>query len=437
MKRHYSLCLFVAALVAIASVGRAENWPQWRGPAFNGSSPETNLPEQLEEKGALWSIELNGRGASTPIVWGNRVFLTTQGKDRKLLGHCFDAKDGKEIWQKELGMAGNAKGPNADWAGPSAICDGKSVFFYFSTGDLAAFDMEGKSLWALNIQKEQGPFNYQWIYGSSPLLYRGKLYIQVLHRDVPTDKWRSAEPGEAQAASYLLAKDPATGKDIWRVVRKDFDAKVESKEAYSTPMPYQAAEPAQVVLVGGDCVSGHDFDTGKEIWRAGGWNPQKIESFRMVPSVVVADDLVVACAPKGGPVMAMKPGSGDVTATNFAWKSKDLSSDVATPAFYQGNLYVLETDKKVLNCVDPKTGEKKWSTKLDSRPVLRASPTAADGKIYCINENGEVWVCSASESKILWKGALTNKDKAHASIAVADGKVYVRTGEKLYAFGKK
>jgi len=436
MKRHYSLCLFVAALVAFASPGRAENWPQWRGPAFNGSSPEKNLPENLDEKGALWSIELGGRGASTPIVWGDRIFLTTQGQDRKLRAHCFDAKDGHELWQKEMGMAGNIKG-NADWAGPSAICDGKSVWFYFSTGDLGAFDMEGKPLWSLNIQKEQGPFNYQWIYGSSPLLYRGKLYVQVLHRDIPTDKWRSAEPGEKQAASYLLAKDPATGKDIWRVVRKDDNARVESKEAYSTPMPYQVAEPAQIIIVGGDCVSGHDFDTGKEIWRAGGYNPNKIDSFRMVASTVVADDLIVACAPKGQPVMAIKPGSGDVTATNFAWKSKDMSSDVATPAFYQGNLYVLETDKKLLNCVDPKTGEKKWSLKLDSRPVLRASPTAADGKIYCINENGEVWVCSAAESKILWKGALTNKDKAHASIAVADGKVYVRTGEKLYAFGKK
>ncbi|HEV8291323.1 MAG TPA: PQQ-binding-like beta-propeller repeat protein, partial [Tepidisphaeraceae bacterium] len=213
--------------------------------------------------------------------------------------------------------------------------------------------------------------------------------------------------------------------------------RVESKEAYSTPMPYQAKEPAQIIIVGGDCVTGHDFDTGKEIWRAGGWNPNKIDSYRMVPSVVVADDLIVACAPKGQPVMAVRPGEGDVTKTNFAWKSKDMTSDVAIPAFYQGNLYVLEGEKKVLDCVDPKTGEKKWSTKLDSRPVFRASPTAADGKIYCINENGEVWVCSANESKILWKGAMANRDKAHASIAVANGKVYVRTGERLYGFGKK
>ena len=437
MKRQYSFCLVAGLLLAICSSVRAENWPQWRGPAFNGSSTEANLPDQLDEKAQLFSIELPGRGASTPIVWGDRIFLTTQGKDRKLLALCFDAKSGNESWRKEMGMAGMAKGGNADWAGPSAICDGKSVFFYFSTGDLGAFDMEGKPLWSLNMQKEHGPFNYQWIYGSSPLLYRGKLYVQVLHRDVPGGEWRGPKPGESLADSYIVAKNPATGKDIWKVVRKDDDAKVESKEAYTTPMPYQPKEPAQIIIVGGDCVTGHDFDTGKEIWRAGGWNPQKIESFRTVPSAVVADDLVVACAPKGGPVMAVRPGEGDVTKTNFVWKSRDMTSDVTIPAFYQGNLYVLEGEKKYLDCVDPKTGEKKWSTKLDSRPVFRASPTAADGKIYCINENGEVWVCSANESKILWNGAMANKDKAHASIAVADGKVYVRTGERLYGFGKK
>jgi outer membrane protein assembly factor BamB len=437
MKRHYPLALVFGLLIAMSSAVHAENWPQWRGPAFNGTSTETNLPDNLDEKGALWSIDLSGRGASTPIVWGDRVFLTVQGKDKNLVAMCIDAKGGKEVWHKEMGVAGAAKGGNADWAGPSAICDGKNVWFYFSTGDLACFDMEGNKVWALNMQKENGPFNYQWIYGSSPLLYRGKLYVQVLHRDVPADKWRGPNPGESPSDSYIVAKNPATGENIWKVVRKDDNARVESKEAYTTPMPYQPKEPAQIIIVGGDCVSGHDFDTGKEIWRAGGYNPNKIDSYRTVPSAVVADDLVIACVPKGGPVMAIKPGEGDVSKTNFAWKSKDMTSDVTVPAFYQGNLHVLEGEKKSLDCVDPKTGEKKWSTKLDSRPVFRASPTAADGKIYCINENGEVWVCSASESKILWKGALTNRDKAHASIAVADGKVYVRTGEKLYAFGKK
>src|SRR5205823_3327307 len=118
----------------------------------------------------------------------------------------------------------------ADLASPSAISDGKTVFFYFGTGDLAAFDMDGKVLWQRNLQKDHGPFNFQWIYGSSPLLYKGKLYVPVLHRDVPASQWRSANPGESLADSYLLAIDPATGKDIWKQVRPN-DARVESKES--------------------------------------------------------------------------------------------------------------------------------------------------------------------------------------------------------------
>src|SRR5436305_14904646 len=112
MKRQYTFWLLFGLLISIASSVRAENWPQWRGPAFNGSSSEKNLPENLEEKGALWSVELAGRGASTPSVWGERMFLTTQGQDRKLEAHCFDAKNGQEVWQKEMGRAGKAKGRN-------------------------------------------------------------------------------------------------------------------------------------------------------------------------------------------------------------------------------------------------------------------------------------------------------------------------------------
>ncbi len=439
MKKRYSMCLIVGMLVAMAAVVRAENWPQWRGPTFNGSSPETGLPETLDEKGAKWAIELPGRGASTPIVWGDRIFLTVQSKDRNLVALCFEAKNGQVIWQKEMGSAApSRKEGNADFAGPSAVTDGKSVYFYVSTGNLAAFDMDGKELWpARNLQKEHGPWNYQWIYGSSPLLYRGKIYIQVLHRDIDAANWRAATPSDSLADSFILAIDPANGKDLWKVIRPN-DAKVESKEAYTTPMPYEASDPPQIVIVGGDCVTGHDYSNGKEIWRAGGWNPQKIESYRTVPSAVVANDLVVVCAPKNGPIMGVKPGVGDVTKTNFVWTApgREMTSDVAVPAFYEGNLYVLEGEKKALDCVDPKTGKKKWSQKLESRPVFRASPTVADGKVYCINENGEVWVCSATEAKILSQSKLSNRDKAHAEISVANGRVYVRTGEKLYAFGK-
>src|SRR3954471_20520491 len=118
MKNDQLIGVVAGGLVAVASLARAENWPQWRGPAFNGSSTEKNLPDKLDEKEAAWSIELGGRGASTPIVFGDRVFITVQGKDRKLTAFCYDASNGKEMWHKDMGMAGGAKGGNADWAGP-------------------------------------------------------------------------------------------------------------------------------------------------------------------------------------------------------------------------------------------------------------------------------------------------------------------------------
>src|SRR5258706_14813871 len=151
MKKHYRICLLIGLFLTLSSLARAENWPQWRGPEFNGSSTETGLPDKLEEGSAMWAIELPGRGASTPIVFGDRVFVSVQGKDRKLVALCYDAKSGNEVWRKEMGMAGGAKGNNADWAGPSAICDGKNVWFYFSSGDLACFDIEGKQIWELNV----------------------------------------------------------------------------------------------------------------------------------------------------------------------------------------------------------------------------------------------------------------------------------------------
>jgi outer membrane protein assembly factor BamB len=196
---------------------------------------------------------------------------------------------------------------------------------------------------------------------------------------------------------------------------------------------------SEIILVGGDCVTAHDADTGKELWRAGGWDPSHQTAWRLVPSVTVdaADGLIFACAPKKGPVMAIHDGGhGDVSATAFAWKTTDFTSDVCVPLLYKGELFVLDGDAKVLSCVDPKTGQKKWSGSLGGNAVFRASPTGADGKIYCMNENGDVWVLAADQFKVLSKTSFHVK-QARAAIAVTDGQVLLRTGDTLYAFGSR
>jgi outer membrane protein assembly factor BamB len=308
------------------------------------------------------------------------------------------------------------------------------VWFYYGTGDLAAFDLEGNQKWARNIQKEHGSFNIQWIYASSPLLYEGKLYVQVLQRDVPPQ--RGAAPSGPPADSYLLAMDAVTGKELWKQVRPN-DAVSESKESYGTPIPYTNAGHSEILLIGGDCVTAHDPETGKELWRCGGWNPAKVEHWRMVCSPVGIDGLIIACPPKGGAVFAIKDGgSGDVTNTNIAWKNPELSTDAAVPLVYKDHLFVLNGDKKILSCVEPKSGKVIWSVPLGGRSVFRASPTGAGDKVYLLNEAGDAWVVASEDGKILSKSSLSGKNN-HATVAVVDGLVVVRAGEsggKLFAF---
>ena len=432
-----TVVLALAAAVFAAPV-RADNWPQWRGPKFNGSSEAKNLPENLDKGSALWSTPLPGSGAGTPVVWENKIFVSSvDQQSQKLIAMCLDRKDGRVIWRKEVGQ-GMATNRRNNHASPSPITDGKLVWFYYGNGDLAAFTVEGEPLWSRNLERDFGNFNYQWTYGSSPLLHDGRLYVQVLHRDVPVG--RNAPRGDGKAESYLLAVDPQTGKDLWRHVRPE-NANAESKESYGTPIPFDGSPRDEIVLIGGDVVTGHDAKTGKELWRYGGWNPDRIGHWRIVPSVVTAEGLAIACAPKGGPVMAIKAGGeGEITSTHSAWISKDFSSDVCIPLYYKNQLYVLDGDARKLYCVELKTGKVKWSGSLGAgRIPFRASPTGADDKIYCMDERGEVWVVSADQPfKVLYKGELGGADwPTRSSIVAVDGNVLVRTSDTLYCFGKK
>jgi outer membrane protein assembly factor BamB len=425
-----------------ADAGPRNEWHQWRGPHFNGASDATNIPDKFDDKtNVRWTTAMPGPGSGTPIVAADRIFVSALDKaSKKLLAMCVSRTDGKILWSKEVGE-GFQENQRNNLASPSPLTDGKSVWFHYGSGDLVAFDLEGNQKWARNIAKDFGAFNYQWIYGSSPALYDGRLYVQVLHRDVPVGRGNRGNAGQTgPAASYLLAIDPATGKDIWKHDRPN-DAVAESKESYGTPIPLEVDGKKMVLAIGGDCVTANDAATGEEVWRCGGWNPQKQSSWRIVPTVVVAGGLVIACPPKGGAVFAIKPdGAGDVTKSHVAWTNKEITSDVCVPLFYKDKLFVLNGDKKILYCVDPATGKVETNVNLGGNDVFRASPTAGDGKIFCMNEAGEVWVISPANDKL----SVVNKADlggggqlaSRSSVALADGQVIIRTGEKLYCIGK-
>lgn len=433
--------LFPAAIslsVLVASVSAAD-WARWRGPEFNGSSPEANLPTEFSPTNNVkWVVELPGPSAATPIIWRDHVFISSADtKAGQLVALAFDRKSGKQLWKNEI-APGIAKDERSNFASPSPVTDGKLVVFYYGNGALAAFDFAGKELWSRNIQKDYGQFAFQWTYATSPTLCEGKLFIQVLQRDVPVNgRGRTDGPNE----SYLLALDPATGKELWRHVRPS-DARGESREAFTTPVPVKVDGAQQLLIVGGDCITGHDVATGKELWRWGTWNPQRVGGGRLVPSAVSDGKVALAVAPRVISIHAVKlGGTGELTDDSLAWKiaDRETGSDVSTPAFYRGKFYVLNSDKKLLARLDPATGKADWVGQIDSRAKIEGSPTAADGKLYFQSQAGEVFVVgSGDEFKMLHRVAMgdaSDRD-TRATIAVSDGNLFIRTAGKLYCVGK-
>ena len=431
--------LSLAAFVCTVAFARGENWGQWRGPSFNGSSPEKNLPSTWSDtEGVKWSTPLPGQSGATPAVWGDSVFVSTPDDNKDLLLFCLDRKDGKVRWKKQLSTGNLSKG-RGNMASPSPVTDGKSVFMLYGTGDLAALDFDGKILWQRNLGADYGRFAIMWTYGSSPLLYGGKLYVQVLQRTPAPEDYPGIAGNAGDRESYLLALDPANGKTLWKHVRPS-DARMESMESYASPVPHIAADgKAQLLLVGGDCLTGHDPETGAELWRGFGLNRKRGEWMRIVPSPVSAAGLAIACGPKKEPVIAFRTDlAGDITEKGVAWALDEKKTpDVCTPAFYDGKLFTLDGDSQTLICLDPATGKAKWEGKLGERTVIRSSPTAADGKVYIVNEKGTVFVCSArDEFQVLATIPMGGAEATRSSIAIASGQLFIRLPERIVCVGR-
>ncbi len=432
------LPLFTLAAFTLTLAAHAENWGQWRGPAFNGSSPEKNLPETWTKETVKWTAPLPGPSGATPAVWGDSIFVSSPDAQKNLLLFCLDRKDGKVRWQKQLATGDITKG-RGNMASPSPVTDGKTVFALYGTGDLAALDFDGNIKWQRNLGADYGRFAVMWLYGSSPLLFDGRLYVQVLQRNPAPPDYPGLAGGDTARESYLLALDPATGKTLWKTPRPT-DAKMESSESYASPIPASGADgKAQLLIAGGNCLTGHDPATGAELWRGYGLNPKDGEWMRIVASPVSAAGLAIACGPKKEPMLAFRTdGKGDITTTGLAWKNEERKTpDVCTPAFDGQRLYVVDGDGHTLSAFDPKTGEKKWSGELPDRTVIRSSPTVADGKIYIVNEKGTVMVCAAGdEFKVLGTVPMGDAEGTRASVVVSGGQLFLRTTQALYCVGK-
>lgn len=420
-------------ILVVAASGLASDWPQWRGPFCNGSTDERGLPASWSKtENVAWVSPLPGPSGATPVISNGRVFVTSTVKGTPdFVALCFDARTGKELWRKQAG-SNPRKFPNNNMASPSPVTDGKSVFFLYGDGTLLGLDFDGKELWSRNIEKEHGNLALQFGYSNSPVLYDGKLLITVVRRDKPYREPEADKPLD----SFLAALDPATGKTLWKQPRKTntFD---EGQETYSTPMPFARNGKVELLMTGSDFVTAHDPAAGSELWRFEYWT-EKVRDSRVIPSLVTGEGLIFGTRYKNKGIFALEPPARSGESGRILWESADVASDCCTPLFYDGRLYVLDgLSKKTVTCLDPKTGRTYWQGKLPGRDTWWSSLTAAEGRLYCISENGQIVVIQAGGDafKVLHETQI-KEPPIRSSIAMAQGHLFVRTAENLYCIGK-
>jgi len=413
----FSVCLLILSL---ADLVHAENWPQWRGPGGDGVSKETNLPTHWSStENIAWSLPLPGMGGSTPIVWGQHIFLTSADAQDNLWLLCISTV-GKELWRRKLGndRFRHRMRQEGNGASPSPSTDGKHVWAFVGSGDFACFDFDGKEIWKFNAQERYGKFQIQYGMHTTPLLYGDRLYLQLLH----------------SGGARVIALDKNSGETVWQVERKS-DAVAECEQSYASPCIWRNGLQAYLITHGCDYAIAHRLEDGAEIWRLGDLNPKDHynRTLRFVASPVAVADLIVVPTAKNGPVVGVKPSaSGMIRAGSPGeqWRRSNNTPDVPSPLVHDGLVYLCR-ENGVLICLDAKTGKELYMESLHKQRY-RASPVYADGKIYLTARDGVVSVVKAGPQFELLAVNHMNDDIS-ASPAIADGRIYLRGFKALYA----
>jgi outer membrane protein assembly factor BamB len=421
-----SLLLFLAA-----SFAHADNWPQWRGPTGQGHSDDTRAPLTWgNDKNLLWKTKLPGHGNSSPIVWGDRIFLTaagTDGRDRYVL--CVRAGDGKVLWQ-ETAAKDDSPERKHNWntyATPSCTTDGKHVYAFFGTPGLFCYDFDGKLVWKQSF----GVFTSEpgWGVGASPILFED-LVIQNCDND-GTAGLRPDQKGLTAAPMALIALDKVTGKERWRTERN-------MGRGFSTPMLLTSpAGRTELVLNGPRGVWAYDPRSGKELWHCE--RPAEEQSKFGEPMPVCNRDVLFALSGRPGTAQCLRrSGEGDVTKTGVLWSaSRKGSRDVASPILWDDLVYAADTNG-LLSCHDLKTGAMVYKDKQRLGGTAAASPVALRGKLLYLLESGQTVVLQPGrEFKVVGRNTLSDGSAFRASPAIADGKLYLRSQTYLYCIGEK
>jgi outer membrane protein assembly factor BamB len=410
MKR--SILLGLPLIACCAAVACADNWPLWRGPDNNGISNETKVPfEWSEKKNIAWKFPLPpGKAGSTPVIWGDRIFLPAV-EDKDIVLMCVDT-EGKLRWKSKVGVSGQIKinpGETND-ASNSASTDGKRVYLFDGAGDFVCFDFDGKEVWRFSAIERYGKWKSNWGLHTTPLLHGDRLYLTLLH----------------YLGQWIVALDKNTGKEIWKAERKT-DAQGENTNAYTCPVVWQNAKETCLVVAGCDYITGHRLNDGGELWRLH-IDAKGNQNIRVISSPVATPELLVAGNWRGdGPLFAIKPGAKGLIQHDgpfVQWHLPKAAPDVPTPLIHDGLVYLAKADFGQLTCLDLTTGNEVYKERLHGGKY-RASPVYADGKIYVTSHDGYVSVIKAGRK---FEMLADNKldDNFSASPAIANGRIYMR-----------
>jgi outer membrane protein assembly factor BamB len=442
------LTLAAMVLMALAPL-HAENWPHWRGAASIGVSTETGLPDRWSDtENVAWKAPVRGLGISSPIVWGDQVFVTSQiGRSARRAGNhptlvqggnpseageralgggaaaapvpgkvsflvtALNRADGRKLWEFELPAEGELAEVHDkhNLASASPVTDGRRVYAWFGTGQIVSLDMSGKLVWSRHLGREYSPFNINWGHSSSPAIFNDSLILICYH---DTD-------------SYLLNLDAASGKTKWRVDRGG------TFNSYSTPLIVPSAAGHEIIVNSSDGVSGHNVATGELLWHV-----QETNRFPIPMAVFHEGMIYTSRGYRSGPYMAIRPGGkGDVSKSHVTWRVDTGAPYVSSLVHYNGLLY-MAGDVGVLSAIDAKTGNRVWQERTGG--VFTASPVAADGKIYLLSEDGQTIVLAAgvggASPRVLARNRLNARQLA--SPAISGGRIFIRTDDSVFAIGK-
>lgn len=437
-------CVLIIALLLLLRVARSDNWPEWRGSAGTGISAEKDLPlNWSNSKNVVWKSPLPDRGNSTPIVWGDRVFVTqgTESDHRRTL-MCFSRADGKLLWQSGVTYTRreptNAENP---YCSGSPATDGTHVVAYFGSAGLYCYDFSGRELWRLDtgfVDSWQGS-------GSSPIIHGRMCFLNagpgtqaaVIACAINTGKllWKVPTP-KVEGGAAPGAPPPAGGGFDNAMMQADPTGAGGFRGSWSTPVVVRQQDHDELIVVLPFQVTAFDPSTGKPIWTCGGLPDQAFASPAIGHGVLVATGHRVSGG--GTRVTAIRLGGHDeVTATHRLWQA-DLPKDcVGSGVILDGRVYLVTQFGSIL-CLDLSNGHKLWEKRLSGQGPLGgswSSIVAADGKLWVPNHSGEVFVLSvAPQFKVLadnWAGDETTC----ASLAISDGQVFLRTYKNLWCFG--